>query len=112
MGNYRSEKTGAGFGGAIAGLMDSLRHANPDMREVGQPEDIRVNGVAGRSVDLIGHSSEAGEDGKAMRERDWLVAMNRNDGVLIYLVFAAPENDFEELRPVFEQTSVKSLKLK
>lgn len=109
--NYRSEKTGAGFGGAIAGLMDSLRRPNPDMREVGQPADIRVNGVAGKSVDLIGHSSKAGENGKAKRERDWLVAMERSDGKLIYLVFAAPENDFEELRPVFEQM-LKSLKLK
>ncbi len=111
MGNYRSDKAGVGFGGAIAGLVDSLRHSNPDMREVGQPEDIRVNGVAGKSVDLIGHSPEAGENGKAMRERDWLVAVERHDGVLIYLVFAAPENDFEELRPVFEQM-LKSLKLK
>jgi hypothetical protein len=81
------------------------------MREVGQPEDIRVNGIAGKSVDLIGHSPEADESGKTERERDWLVAMGRNDGAPIYLVFAVPENDFEELRPVFEQM-LKSFKLK
>lgn len=109
IGNYRSDKSDTG--NAMNGLIDSLRRSNPEMREVGQPEDIRVNGIAGKSVDLIGQSPEADENGKAKREREWLVATQRGDGALIYLVFAAPENDFEELRPVFEQM-LKSIKLK
>jgi hypothetical protein len=37
--------------------------------------------------------------------------MKRNDGSLLYVVFVAPEKDFEDLRPVFEQM-LKSMKLK
>jgi beta-barrel assembly-enhancing protease len=111
IGNYRPDQAGAGFANEIGGLIDSLRRSNPDMREVGVLEDIRVNGIEGKSVDLIGQSPETGENGKSRRERDWLVAMARSDGTLIYLVFAAPENDFEELRPAFEQM-LKSLRLK
>ena len=109
--NYQTDEVAAGAGSAMDGLIDSLRRSNPEMREAGQPEDIRVNGIAGKSVDLIGKSPEADENGKAKRERDWLVAIGRKDGALTYLVFAAPENDFEELRPVFEQI-LKSLRLK
>lgn len=109
IGNYQSDKNGTTS--AIDNLVASLRRSNPEMRELGQPEDIRVNGMAGKSVDLVGQSPEAVQNGKAKRERDWLVTMERGNGAQIYLVFAAPENDFEELRPVFEQM-LKSLKLK
>ncbi|HEY1801690.1 MAG TPA: M48 family metalloprotease [Terriglobales bacterium] len=110
IGNYPSGKTDAGIGSTIDGLIASLRQSNLEMREVGKPEDIRVNGIAGKSVDLIGYAP-ADENGKAERERDWVVAMKRDNGSLLYLVFAAPENDFGELRPVFEQM-LKSLKVK
>lgn len=109
IGNYQPDKSETA--GAIDGLVASLRRSNPEMRAVGQPEDIRVNGNAGKSVDLIGSSPEADQSGKAKRERDWLLVMERGNGAQIYLVFAAPENDFEELRPVFEQM-LKSFKLK
>jgi beta-barrel assembly-enhancing protease len=92
-------------------LIAGLRQANPGMKEIGSAEDIRVNGMAGQSVDLISRSPDADQNGKAKRERDWLVAIKRNNGSLLYLVFVAPENDFDELRPVFEQM-LKSLKLK
>jgi hypothetical protein len=64
-----------------------------------------VNRVAGRSVDLIGQSPVAGQ-----RERDWLVALDRGDGTLLYAVFVAPERDFDALRPTF-QSMLRSLRL-
>jgi beta-barrel assembly-enhancing protease len=91
-------------------LIASLRQSNPDMRAIGQAEDIRVNGVGGKSIDLIG-SSPIKKDGKAVSERDWLVALPRQDGSLLYLVFIAPDQDFSRMRPTFEQM-LKSVRLK
>ncbi|HET9741954.1 MAG TPA: M48 family metallopeptidase [Terriglobales bacterium] len=88
---------------AMHDLIASLREANPDLREVGNDEGIRVNGVAGRSADLIGTSPIRGSNGKPESERDWLVSIQRQDGTLLYLVFIAPEKQFDQLRPTYEQ---------
>jgi hypothetical protein len=112
--NYESAKA-ADLGTATHDLIDSLRKSNPSMREIGNAEDIRVNGVAAKSLDLIGHSPEPDQNGQTAPERDWLVAIKRDkdskDNSLLYLVFVAPEKDFDDLRPLFEQM-LKSLKLK
>jgi hypothetical protein len=84
-------------------LAASLRQSNPDLRQVGNGEPIRVNGVAGRSVDLVGTSPIRSNNNKSPKERDWLVAVQRQDGTLLYLVFIAPQSDFDHLRPTFEQ---------
>jgi Zn-dependent protease with chaperone function len=84
-------------------LMDQLRQSNPDLKQAGQDEGIRVNGVQGRSVDLIGTSPIPDSNGKTQRERDWLVTLQRRDGSVLYLVFIAPERDFQQLRPTYEQ---------
>jgi Zn-dependent protease with chaperone function len=83
-------------------LINSLRQSNPEMRAIGQGENIRVNGVPGKSVDLIG-SSPLAEQGRALRERDWLVTLQARNGSVIYLVFISPDKDFPQLRPTFEQ---------
>jgi hypothetical protein len=92
-------------------LIGSLRQSNSDLREIGNDEAIRVNGVAGRSTDLIGSSPVRDSNGKPQRERDWLVAVQRQDGTLLYLVFIAPQNGFDQLRPTYEQM-LRTLKLK
>ena len=84
-------------------LLSSLRQSNPDLRQIGYDENIRVNGAPGKSVDLIGNSPLQDQSGRAVRERDWLVAMKRSDGNLIYLVFISPDQDFGRLRPTFEE---------
>jgi hypothetical protein len=70
-----------------------------------------MNGLAGKSVDLIGASPVQDSSGHAVQERDWLVTTMRPSGGLLYLVFIAPDKDFESLRPTFEQM-LKSLQLK
>jgi hypothetical protein len=92
-------------------LVASLRQSNPDLRQVGNDESIRVNGVAGRSVDLIGTSPIRGSGGKPQKERDWLVSVQRQDGTLLYLVFIAPQGDFDHLRPTYEQM-LRTLQMK
>jgi beta-barrel assembly-enhancing protease len=91
-------------------LIASLRQSNPDLRQLGNDDNIRVNGVAGKSIDLLGNSPIQ-ENGRAARERDWLVALNRRDGSLLYMVFIAPESQFNQLRPTFERM-LKSLSLR
>ncbi|MFL6438225.1 MAG: M48 family metalloprotease [Terriglobales bacterium] len=92
-------------------LIASLRQSNSDLRAVGNDEAIRVNGVAGRSTDLIGSSPIRDSNGRAQRERDWLVTVQRQDGTLLYLVFIAPQNGFDQLRPTYEQM-LRTLKLR
>jgi hypothetical protein len=59
----------------------------------------------------VGNSPLHDQNGRPTQERDWLVAMMRSDGSLVYVVSIAPEKDFESLRPTFEQM-LKSLRLR
>lgn len=84
-------------------LEQSLRQSNPELRVIGRAENIRVNGVAGKSVEMVGPSPLKAQGGAAQRERDWLVALPDSRGELLSLVFIAPESDYSRLRPTFEQ---------
>jgi Zn-dependent protease with chaperone function len=109
--SYPGKTAGDDLNVEMNDLINSIRQSNSGMRPIGEAEDIRVNGMAGKSVDLVGRSPETGDSGKSKSERDWLVAIQRQDGSLLYTIFASPESDFEEMRPVFERM-LKSLKLK
>ena len=91
-------------------LVASIRQSNPDLRQVGQDEVIRVNGVQGKSLDLLG-PSPIQSNGRPLQERDWLVAVPNSQGALVYAVFIAPDKDFSSLRPTFEKM-LKSLHVK
>jgi hypothetical protein len=43
------------------------------------------------------------DGGTQLAERDWLITVARPDGDLNYMVFVAPEPDFETLRPIFTE---------
>lgn len=92
-------------------LLDSLRQGNPNLKVIGRDENIRVNGKAGKSVEMTGQSPLQDSNGQAVREHDWLVAVERSDGELLYMVFIAPERDFQSLRPTFENM-VRSFQMK
>jgi hypothetical protein len=109
--DYQPEDQNATVDQATHDLLSSLRQSNPDLRQIGHDENIRVGGVSGRSVDLIGSSPLQDQSGRAVQERDWLVTMKRRDGSLVYMVFIAPDRDFESLRPSFEQM-LRSLRLR
>jgi Zn-dependent protease with chaperone function len=89
-----------------AQVIQNLSRTNADMKQAGSPTRIRVNGVEGRSVDLLASSPIQGE-----RERDWLVTLPKNKNEATVLVFTAPEGDFDKLRPTFEKM-LRSFKLK
>jgi Zn-dependent protease with chaperone function len=79
-------------------------------RQVGSPQKINVNGVTGRSVELMSSSPIQGADGQPLPERDWVVTVPRSDGSAIFLVFVAPQRDFDHLRPTF-QDMLKTLRV-
>jgi hypothetical protein len=83
-------------------LISTLQQQNPGMRQAGKIQQIRVNGISGRSVDLLGQSPLAGPNGQPLPEHDWLVTLPYSNGAVISLVFVAPEKDFPRLRPTFE----------
>jgi hypothetical protein len=85
-------------------LVTQLKQQNPQMQP-GAAADITVNQVRGRSVAMT-NSGAAGGD----TEHDWLVALPETAGTLRYVVFVAPEADFDALRPIFERM-LRSLKL-
>ncbi len=91
-------------------LINNLRQANSGLRTVGNDESIRVNGLPGRSQEMIG-TSPIKQGNQFLHERDWLVTTQRGDGSVMYLVFIAPESDFAKLRPTFEQM-LRSFRLK
>lgn len=108
---YQPEDARATLDQATHSLLNSLRQSNPDLRQIGNDETIRVNSLAGRSVDLIGSSPLPNQSGGFAQERDWLVTTQRRDGSLLYLVFIAPDKDFSSYRPTFEQM-LRTLKLR
>ena len=83
-------------------LIATLQQQNPGLRQAGKLQNIRVNGVAGKSVDLLGQSPLPGPDGQPLPEHDWLVTLPYGNGAAISLVFVAPEKDFPRLRPTYE----------
>jgi Zn-dependent protease with chaperone function len=82
-------------------VVSALEQSNPGLRARGSPQPVRVNGIEGRSVDLTGESPIE-QNGHPEPEHDWLVALPRPDGAVVYAVFIAPERDFSQLRPTYE----------
>ena len=62
---YQPEDANASLDQATHELLASLRQSNPDLRAIGHDENIRVNGVAGKSVDLVGNSPLRDQSGRA-----------------------------------------------
>ena len=108
--NYQPEQD-TSLDTATHDLIAQLRQSNPDLKEIGHSESIRVSGVKGRSAELVGSSPIKDAQGKALEERDWLVAVPRRDGTVLYLVFISPDKDFGSMRPAFERM-VRTLQMK
>jgi hypothetical protein len=99
---YQPEDSGGSLDTATHELLASLRESNPDLKQIGHDETIRINGAAGRSVDLVGSSPIKDAVGKALEERDWVVTLSRKNGTVLYFVFISPDKDFGPMRPAFE----------
>ena len=78
-------------------LVQELRLSNRNMRLVRSHDDISVNGSDALSTYLSNDSPLGG------RETDWLITVQRPEGGLLFLVFTAPERDFQGYESAFQQ---------
>jgi Zn-dependent protease with chaperone function len=108
---FQPENSGGGnpLDDATRQLLDQLRQSNPDLRATGSAENITVNGRPAKSIMLLGPSPLKDQNNRSERERDWLVATQRQDGTVHYFVFIAPDQDFASLQPTFDKM-LRSLK--
>jgi hypothetical protein len=72
-------------------LVAQLTQTNPGL-SCGQGSNLAVGGRAARSVECT-----------SAAERDWIVSVGRPNGDLQYIVFVAPANEFEKMRPAYRR---------
>jgi Peptidase family M48/DnaJ-like protein C11, C-terminal len=92
------------LGQATDQLVQELRLSNRNMRVIRYAEAIRVDGDAALSTYLSNDSPAGG------RETDWLVTLARPDGLLVFMVFAAPERDVQRYENTFHEI-LRSVKI-
>lgn len=90
------QNSGMSLESATDRLIEELRHSNQRMRIIRNREDIRVDGQRALSIYFSNDSPLGG------RETDWLVTLQRPEG-LLFLVFTAPERDFQRYDNAFQQ---------
>ncbi len=90
-------------------LVNVLESTGSQLQPVGSPEPITVAGVSGRSVIMQSTSPFPDAKGQPQKERDWLVTVPRPDGAVLWLMFIAPEAQYDQFRPAFD-SMLKSLK--
>jgi hypothetical protein len=82
-------------------LIQQIQQSN-QLEQVTKSQPITVGGLDGRATLLRSPSPFPDANGAAQQERDLLITVSLNDGSLIYMIFVAPESDFNRLRPTFE----------
>ncbi len=92
-----------------ADLVRSFENGRNNMQALGSAQPITVGGMQGRSVMMQTTSPFPDAHGQPQQERDWLVTVPRSDGSAIFLVFVAPQAQFDRFRPTFE-SMVKSIR--
>jgi hypothetical protein len=84
-------------------VFESLRQSNPQLQPASQLQPAEVSGLNAVAVQLRGPSPLTSSDGQPIAERDMLVAVQRPDGSVLWLLFIAPEQDFNKLSATFQQ---------
>jgi hypothetical protein len=87
---------------AVKHLSQGLLQQNTGMSISGDIKSIKVNGVEGRALELLGNSPLQA-NGKPLPEHDWVVALPRAKNSLLYLVFVSPERDYSALHPTYQK---------
>jgi hypothetical protein len=99
---FQPKTKGKELDDAVRELIADIESTNPDLKVANSPQAFTLDGRSARKLDWFG-TSAVRENGKALRERVRLVALPAKSGVVLYLVFVAPEPDFQVLGPVFER---------
>ncbi len=102
---YDQQLQGRGYGGdqgisleeATDQLVQEFRQTNRNMRVTRYHESIRVDGQRALSSFLSNDSPIGG------RETDWLITMQRPEGGLLFMVFTAPDRDWQDYDTPFRE---------
>ena len=91
-------------------LIKKIQESN-ELEQLGASQPLTVGGVEGRSTFLRSPSPFPDANGQTQAERDWLVTVPMRDGSLIFMIFVAPQVDFDRLQPTY-QAMVKSVQFR
>ena len=83
-------------------LVNEMQSGGNDLQPQGQAQPISVSGVQGRSLNMLSTSPFPNADGQVQKEHDWLVTLPRRDGSVLYIVFIAPEAQFGQFKPAYD----------
>ena len=84
-----------------AQLIQRIGESN-DLELVDKTKPITVGGVEARATLLQSPSPFPNASGQAQKERDWLITVPRSDGSMIFMIFVAPQPDFDRFQPTYE----------
>jgi beta-barrel assembly-enhancing protease len=87
---------------AVEELRSDIQLSNPSLRVFNSPQSFTLQGKTAIKLDWLG-ASVVYEQGKAMQERVLLVAFPGKGNVILYMVFVAPDTDFNALWPAYER---------
>jgi hypothetical protein len=87
---------------AVDQLLGSIKDTNPGLQPIGQPKNISVNRRPAKQVALLGESPIR-EHGQPIPERLSLVAFQGKGNMVLYMIFVAPNDDFDKLLPTFDR---------
>src|SRR5262249_47777826 len=104
-----SQGGGSDLDSGFNSVLQQIISSQQGSKQIGGTESISVNKVPARMAYLRG-VSPVSSNGKQLSERDWVVGLPRGNDIL-YLIFIAPEGDFEQLRPTYENM-LRSFKVK
>jgi len=84
---------------------------NNELEQLANSEPVTIGGKEARSTYLRSPSPFPDANGKAQSERDWLITVPQQDGSLVFMIFVAPQAEFDRLKPTFE-AMLKSVKFR
>ncbi len=98
--NVGSVSDAASLSQATAQIAQGLLQQNQGLSQASDLTTLNVGGRLANAVEFRGRSPLT-QNGSPLIERDWLVTVPRPDGTVNYLVFVAPDRDFNTLKPTF-----------
>lgn len=87
---------------AMRQLINNIRQADRSLRPQGKAQSFTLHGSRADRIDSLGNSP-VNTNGRPLAECVRLVAMPYRGGEFLYLLFVAPDPDFKQLWPMFEQ---------
>ena len=99
---FTPSRGGKDLNEAMGQLMSSIRDTNPKLRAAGNPVNLTVGGRSAKAVEMLGESA-IHENDQPIAERVRLVAVQTKSSTVLYLLFVAPDVDFDTMRPTFDR---------